>query len=300
MDQFILKNGGYSILIGSKYYKEFIPIKKGKLVKITKKTNKHDDSRYISLIQSIIDSNDYYCIPENTHKLISPSDDFYSYLKQLTGNKCLSMFLDNNSLPISYIDYGGNKDLLDTICDIKEYNNFNIWKSNKAILKFIKHMLYGIYYLHDKKLCHLDIKPENILVNTYTKTYKLIDFGFSSLEPFDDYVYDFKGTAGYFPRQYTFDTPTEELPIILANDTFYVDGKLPMHKNRKLVYKIDSYCFGRVLYYLNYTYNKYKTHHCFNLEKKKGEKIKAIIDALLENDVNKRITIKECIDIFNL
>ena len=62
-----------------------------------------------------------------------------------------------------------------------------------------------------------DIKPENIMVNKKT-TYKIIDFGFSSKEPFTDYINDLKGTPGYFPKQYDFDKPSDWLPQIKAND----------------------------------------------------------------------------------
>ena len=50
-----------------------------------------------------------------------------------------------------------------------------------------------------KKLCHLDIKPENIIVDTYTRNFKLIDFGFTSMEPFDEFIKYPRGTLGYFP-----------------------------------------------------------------------------------------------------
>ena len=45
-------------------------------------------------------------------------------------------------------------------------------------------MLEGINFLHEREICHLDIKPENILVKG--EEFRIIDFGFSSKYPFDE------------------------------------------------------------------------------------------------------------------
>ena len=82
-------------------------------------------------------------------------------------------------------------------------NNYNIfWRSYKDIDVFTKTMLESINYLHQKKICHLDIKPENIMINTRTRHFKIIDFGFTDVEPFNNYTSDFRGTPGYFPKYF--------------------------------------------------------------------------------------------------
>ena len=65
--------------------------------------------------------------------------------------------------------------------------------------------------------------------------------------------------------------------------------------NRKLVYKIDSYCLGRVLSYVRYIYQEKKEYTCFCNEMKSRRELDRIIDLLLENDVNKRVTITQLI-----
>ena len=61
-----------------------------------------------------------------------------------------------------------------------------------------------------------------------------------------------------------------------------------MIRNRSLVYKIDSYCFGRVL---NLVYDVYRDNTCCRFEKRSKRKIKALMKLLLVDDVNKRLTI---------
>ena len=73
-----------------------------------------------------------------------------------------------------------------------------------------------------------------------------------------------------------------------------VDGVIPMNKNPMLIYKIDSYCLGRVLYFLVYFYDNNKEYKCYSLDNNSRVKVNNIIKLLLENDVNKRITISEC------
>ena len=47
-------------------------------------------------------------------------------------------------------------------------------------IKILKQVLIGIDILHEKKIVHLDIKPENILIMS-DGTYKIADFGLSKM-----------------------------------------------------------------------------------------------------------------------
>ena len=125
-------------------------------------------------------------------------------------------------------------------------------------------------------------------------TFKIIDFGFSSSEPFDDYVFNIRGTPGYFPSQFYTHQVTPIFPKIETNDLTKLNNQFPMIYDRKLVYKIDSYCFGRLLYCLNYVYNDMKTYCCYNSETHSQNKLKNIIDDLLNKNVFDRITIQQC------
>ena len=295
MDSKYFKSGSCSILLGDFYYKNFINPKKNKLLKITKKHIYHDDSKYLNIIRNINNYEYYYTIPEETSYLLKPTDKFYVYLKGIA--KDINIFYDN--LEYTYIDYSGDIDLLDSIENINKKTD-TIWKRYKNILKFISNICYGLRYLHDNKICHLDIKPENIVVNTSTKKFKIIDFGFSDLEPFDSFVKNTRGTPGYFPKFSHLNSPNKCLPKIEANDMIPNNNHIPIFKDRYLIYKIDSFCLGRVIYFLKYIYDKNKTYCWYNNEKKNKRLINDIISKLLNKDVYKRYTIQNCISEFQL
>ena len=146
-----------------------------------------------------------------------------------------------------------------------------------------------------------DIKPENIIVDTKNFTFRIIDFGFCSKEPFGDFIGLTKGTPGYFPKYIQGDIITEWLPKIEANDCEEVGGIIPMKKNSLLVYKIDSFCFGRTLHFLKYIYDDNVLYECCNYEVNKGKKIDSLIKDLLEPNCWNRKTISEClVEYFNI
>ena len=73
-----------------------------------------------------------------------------------------------------------------------------------------------------------------------------------------------------------------------------INGKIKIDANRKLVYKVDSYCLGRTIQYLYYYYLENDVSVCcIDTNYKKKNKIIKIMNYLLEKDVNKRLTITE-------
>lgn len=294
MDTKYLKTGACSIVLGEFYYSKFVPIKKNKLVKITKKNKNHDESKYLNLIKEIKNNESYFAIPESEIYILKPTENFYIFLKNLD----LDSKIFYEDIEYSYVNNAGDMDLLDSIGLIIKKKS--IWKSYKDIINLINKICHGLNYLHEKHICHLDIKPENIMVNTFKKDFKIIDFGFSSIEPFEDFIKNTRGTPGYFPKYISSETPSKWLPKIEANDMVFKNGIIPIFNNRKLIYKIDSFCLGRVLYYLKYVYDENKTYFWYNNEKKKESFITNIISKLTMNNVYERYTIKQCIDVFQL
>lgn len=295
-----LKTGASSILLGYNHYKGSFPYKRGKLLKITKIDNHHNELHILSIIQQIQKTSKYYSIPEKEFTLLEPSDVFYKIVERLVKQEKMTIF--GSTLHCFYIDYAG-KDVLSTLNDIVNHKDFSVWSSYNVILKFTKQMINALYYLHVNKLCHLDVKAENIMYDSVKKRFKLIDFGFSDIYPFRTYLNCIRGTHGYFPETSNDFNITEWFPKICANDMIRTKGIVPMQKHPEYVYKIDSFCLGRTLYFLTTLYDIHRIdvkQSCFTRDTQSKEKVKKITTLLLNNDVRERVTIKECKRIFNI
>ena len=292
----ILKYGSCSIITGKNHYKDYFPEKKNKLLKISSVDDKHNDIKNLLYVRKIKNYDKYFCIPDKEIKILKSDHLFYQKLKNIMKYEDINIF--NDSLQVMYIDYGGDSDLLDSINSMYNRNYSSIWNSTQSILKFAEHIMEGLSFLHHQKICHLDIKPENIMIDHFKKKFKIIDFGFSSLEPFHDFITNLKGTPGYFPKHIE-GTISPGLPKIEANDMIKVDGIFPFIKNRKYIYKIDSYCLGRVLNILYFVYNENKQENCCIFKMTSNHiKIKKLISLLTENNVHTRQTITNILSNF--
>ena len=71
------------------------------------------------------------------------------------------------------------------------------------------------------------------------------------------------------------------------------NGQIPLVRNRDYVYKIDSFCLGRMLYFLTTVYdmNRSDNPSCFVKDRKSKEIVKRIND--LTNTTPKLLTQKE-------
>jgi serine/threonine protein kinase len=290
----ILANGACGLVLGEKYYRNYIPIKDNKLVKVTYLFDKHNEFTHLDEIKKIKNYADYYGLPESKTHSILPNDKFFSKLEELV-NKEIAYILEKKCIYF-YVDYAGDMELYNTIITMKKIRCLFFWRSYTDIINCIQQLVTGLVFLHQIKICHLDVKSENVMVDTTRRTFKLIDFGFASKEPFKDFTSNVKGTPGYFPEHYSDLKVTDYFPLIRANDMKPVDDKIPMLRNHKLVYKIDSYCLGRLIYCLETMFTEVKQIGCYNSGRKSRNKIIKIQTKLLENDVEKRAYLQ---DIYN-
>ena len=194
-----------------------------------------------------------------------------------------------------------NLDLV--IIEYAIYNNLRFFQ--KKILKrnylsesllcfFAYQILNGLKYCHMNKIAHLDIKPENIVVDEFLNL-KIIDFSVSL-----DYS----------------KIKSDEIKLTFQGTNFYVAPEVIKEEviNVKDLNKVDLYSFGVMLYKLAYGSYPYgltsADSHNYELiySKIQNEKLEFnkkfvcssyfidFLKSLLENNINKRISINEALD----
>ena len=176
----------------------------------------------------------------------------------------------------------------------------NILKTNylseSLLCYFTYQILNGLKYCHTCKLVHLDIKPQNIVVDDSLNA-KLIDFSIS---------------LSYAKVK------LEEIKLPLMGTNFYIAPEIIKGKSIKIkdLQKIDLYGLGVTLHFLFFgafpfglKYEDSKKYDIINekitnnspIDKdftaiKYSNSFKDFLEKLLEKDINKRININEALD----
>jgi len=157
-------------------------------------------------------------------------------------------------------------------CLIMEYAKYgNLRNFNEKILKrtyfseslicFLAYqILNGIKYMYICKVAHMDLKPQNIVIDQYLNA-KIVDFSISLIykknRPEDYIKLPFVGTNFYMSKE------------ILKSDTIKV----------KDLHKVDLYAFGVILY--NLAFAKYP----YGLEKEDAHDYKKILEKIETNEL---------------
>ncbi|CAF1270531.1 unnamed protein product [Rotaria sordida] len=127
-------------------------------------------------------------------------------------------FIETNSFSIIISELISGGRLFDYLClqsIIIEQN----------IAKYMKQLLDGLNYLHHCKIVHLDIQPENLLINIEYDQIKLCDFGDSIRLSNMKYVHRMSGNIEFAAPE-------------------LIHGNIPVH------YKTDIWSIGAILYTL--------------------------------------------------
>ena len=203
------------------------------------------------------------------------------------------------------INFFGLKNLKSENCDvdciIMEYSKFgnlrqfqkNILKRNymtESILCYFTYMiLKGLKYIHMSKIAHLDIKPQNIIIDE-TLNLKIIDFSISiGYRGLNKIKLPHQGTENYMA------------PEVINSKTI----------NANDLNKVDLFSLGVMLY--NFAFGSYP-YESTNEGRDKEEVEEKMFDSiemdksqyssyfidflqkLLEKDINKRIDIRQAMD----
>jgi serine/threonine protein kinase len=125
-------------------------------------------------------------IIENNKDYFDQSIDEIKLLKfiNINGN------VDNYNV-LKFFDYFYHKEHLFIVTELLkdnlyEYYRFNLEKETETyftiprLQRVTKQILIGLQYIHSLRLIHCDLKPENIMIKSYSKAQvKIIDFGSS-------------------------------------------------------------------------------------------------------------------------
>ena len=200
-------------------------------------------------------------------------------------------YFHKGEMNYSVIEFGKYGDILHFLKDLlKRYV-----LSETALNYFGKQILEGLKYIHKCKIVHMDIKPENILIDANLEA-KITDFSvscsYSTFHPEDLVKFPFVGTSKYIA------------PEVISK----------FHMKIKEAEKIDVYSFGITLFFLfygEYPYNlkdvKGKEYESI-LKKIQDEKLifpenrkishlfKDFLEKVLEKDYTKRFNINEALN----
>ncbi|KAL8691290.1 MAG: hypothetical protein Q9218_003450 [Villophora microphyllina] len=154
-------------------------------------------------------------------------------------------------------------------------------------------LFQGIKYLHERNIVHRDIKPENILLADKDLSVKIADFGLAKIIGEESFTTTLCGTPSYVA------------PEILENS-----------KHRKYTRAVDVWSLGVVLYiclcgFPPFSDELYTRENPYNLSQQikmgrfdypspywdsVGDPALDLIDRMLTVDIDKRITIDECLE----
>jgi len=172
------------------------------------------------------------------------------------------------------MEYCENGDLRSRINEKKNLNKlFNL----KLIYNWSHEIINGIYYLHDKRIMHRDIKPNNIFL-TKDARIKIGDFGISRV----------------------FDDESTSIASTYLGTFKYMSPQVKNHLD--YTYKADCWSIGCTLYELITLNLFYDSIHFASIQSNKELNLSSmdilnqLLNMMLKTDENKRSSSKQLID----
>jgi serine/threonine protein kinase len=164
--------------------------------------------------------------------------------------------------------------------------NFKL--SEKDVVKIIKQILSGLFYLHQYGITHRDLKPENILVSSKNGKvlFKITDFGLSKIISPNEFCEEPYGTLCYCAPEVISHKPYNkkaDLWSIGIITYLMLIGCLPFNSNSN-----ENEIIHQIL--------NEPTPYPMQQWKKVSFKAKTYVMGLLQKDPNKRMSIKEALE----
>ncbi len=204
------------------------------------KNSKDPDEKYILKIKEKLNPDEY-----NTYKILSNRD-------HPNIQKVIMMWIAGNKY-CSLYEYVKGIDLYEAVDTYGEF-------TESQIRNIIRQVGYGLEFLHDNNIVHVDLKCENILYDPSTQTIKIIDFDLSvTINPKIKYTYfnHLFGTEHYVAPEsihegiYSTLTDVWQLGVVLY---CLVTNNIPCENNLKHV--CSDKCKNNMLDLLNKSIKK--------------------------------------------
>ncbi len=99
--------------------------------------------------------------------------------------KLLAVYSDHcyTNLVFQYLPF----DLIAYYKDVRKNKHRNL--THDEITYIVLQICHALSYMHERGIMHRDIKPENVLIDPFTLSIKLIDFGFAtSINPYGQHT----------------------------------------------------------------------------------------------------------------
>ena len=307
-----MKHGSFSLILSEPEYNK-LGFKYGDnnncLLKISRYSYKHNGELKV---KDVLSNDNIYTmkIYKETIKTIDEkeiSDLKEQFNEYFEKNKIFIFTLPIVNFKVYFIDNVGGIDLFDTLSNLI-YLEDNIWtqETEVKLIMFVEQMCSALNYFQQSKICHFDIKPENIVYNDmetilpFSKKFKIIDFGFAEYYPFENGQKTCLGTEFYMPANLKKPYPEWAIKNRPNDWNFdYVNHSLYHYINYynadyNLMYKNDVYSMGitinHLLYYIKF-YFKEKHISLFSTSK-----IEKLISKMVYHDIENRYYAYQCLE----
>jgi len=188
------------------------------------------------------------------------------------------------SLSAVTLEYAPNGDFLGLMQSVGSF-------SEEATRKYFVQLIDALEYLHEKEICHLDIKPDNILVDE-DYNLKLADFGVSMSIPKDCYAKGKVGTAPYHSPEMHLNRPykAHQADLFALGITLFmmVIGNMPFNAA-----KASDPLFKLII---EENFETFWTYH-ESIKENNGlvvsEDFKSLIQSMFAFNANRRLTLEQ-------
>ena len=162
--------------------------------------------------------------------------------------------------------------------------------SENISAKIFSKIIRSVKVMHDNRVVHCDIKPENIIVGNDFNI-RLIDFGFSEILGKDNFIYEYRGSDLYVSPEVR--NKRMDGYDGIKSDIFSLGVLLFVVTVARFPFEISGYCDRRYRYIMT---KKYDDFWCYFQQYNLSNEFKDLLNHLLCYDPSERFSIEEILE----